>query len=209
MRVTVLVILALSLGSVCGGTALAQDGWYVVSHSLTNHVLRDVRFADANTGMAVGEAGTILRTTDGGVTWEVSRLPIATTGVLNGVFFNDANTGTVVGQDTPGRWYESIIFRTTDGGVTWGQQMSGPDVEIFDVSFADINTGIVVGWGGTIFRTTDGGVAWHDTTVDGGWNGVFLIDASTGIVVGFDGKIIRTTDGGVTWEHQVSGEPVN
>jgi hypothetical protein len=66
-----------------------------------------VSFTDANTGTAVGDAGTIVRTTNGGTTWVAQTS--GTGSFLFGVSFTDANTGTVVGG--PG-----IILRTTDGG---------------------------------------------------------------------------------------------
>ncbi|HYR54476.1 MAG TPA: hypothetical protein VEM39_00030, partial [Myxococcaceae bacterium] len=59
------------------------------------------------TGTAVGQSGTILRTTDGGEIWRPQ-----TSGTRNpilGVSFLDANTGTVVGG-------MGTILRTTTGG---------------------------------------------------------------------------------------------
>jgi photosystem II stability/assembly factor-like uncharacterized protein len=66
-----------------------------------------VSFVDANTGTAVGNYGTILRTRDGGVTWTPQTS--GTTNPLYGVSFMDANTGTVVGGT-------GTILRTTTGG---------------------------------------------------------------------------------------------
>jgi photosystem II stability/assembly factor-like uncharacterized protein len=77
-----------------------------------------VFFTDANTGTAVGHLGycsnwsgldNILRTTDGGLTWEPQSS--GTTNPLRGVCFTDANTGTVVGDS-------GTILRTTNGGVS-------------------------------------------------------------------------------------------
>ncbi len=47
---------------------------------------------DSDTVTAVGDLGTILRTTDGGATWTPQTS--GTTGPLYGVSFVDANTGT-------------------------------------------------------------------------------------------------------------------
>jgi photosystem II stability/assembly factor-like uncharacterized protein len=62
---------------------------------------------DANTGTAVGDFGTILRTTDGGATWR--RQFGGTLNDFSGVSFVDANTGTVVGDF-------GTILRTNTGG---------------------------------------------------------------------------------------------
>ncbi len=52
-------------------------------------------FADAQNGTIVGAAGTILRTTNGGETWDAQ--DSGTSANLAGVYFTDANTGTAVG----------------------------------------------------------------------------------------------------------------
>jgi photosystem II stability/assembly factor-like uncharacterized protein len=75
-------------------------------------------FNDANTGTAVGYLGycsswntahNILRTTDGGSTWEPQSS--GTSNPLRGVYFINAKVGTVVGDS-------GTILRTTNGGVT-------------------------------------------------------------------------------------------
>jgi photosystem II stability/assembly factor-like uncharacterized protein len=106
---------------------------------------------DANTGTAVGDNGTILRTTDGGATW--TRQTSGTTGILFGVSCVDANTCTVVGGMPLG----AIILRTTDGGCTWTLQTFGAQ-GLRGVSCVDANTCTAVGDFGTILRTTTGGL---------------------------------------------------
>ena len=73
----------------------SQDGWFWQNPSTTGNPLNDVCFIDANNGWAVGEYGTIIRTTDGGDNWTVQLQ--GKTYALNGVYFTDANNGTVVG----------------------------------------------------------------------------------------------------------------
>ena len=88
----------------------------IVGHASAHSWLYGVSFTDANNGTAVGVGGTILRTTDGGATWNLQSS--GTSVVLSGVAFTDANTGAVVGDG-------GLILRTTDGGATWNQQSSG------------------------------------------------------------------------------------
>jgi hypothetical protein len=57
--------------------------------------------------MVVGEGGTILRTTDGGITW--TKQSSGGGSILRSVFLANANIGTVVGDG-------GIILRTTSGG---------------------------------------------------------------------------------------------
>ena len=114
-----------------------------------------------STGWAVGEMGTIVKTTDGGTTWTQQKS--GTTSNLSSVVFIDTNTGWVT---CPGI---ERILKTTDGGATWTAQSSGSTKDFYSVAFADASTGWVVGgdwdddWastGGAILRTTDGGNTW-------------------------------------------------
>jgi photosystem II stability/assembly factor-like uncharacterized protein len=184
--------------------------------------LNDICFVGAETGTAVGTYGTILRTTDGGITWR----PQSAGGefFLNAVHFTDANTGTVVGFDNRGNPPEGIILRTTDGGGTWTRQTSGAQCMLNGVYFTNTDIGTVVGGGdwmcdahATILRTTDGGKNWvsqlSDTTVIA-FNAICLTDAITGTVLGYgkwgsvvtwESSILRTTNGGKDWLEQITG----
>jgi len=136
--------------------SFAESGWFLQNPMPTGNDLHAVAAPEPSTVVAVGELGTILRTTDGGATWT---LPSSeTTADLIGVCFVDANIGTAVGgfYDLP-PMAQRVIVRTTDGGVTWTRQLSERGDILRAVSFADANTGTVVGDYGTILRTTDGG----------------------------------------------------
>src|SRR6266481_6044467 len=73
------------------------------------NTLYGVSFTDANTGIATGDNGTIIWTTDGGNTWAIQSSGITNT--LYGVSFTDVNYGTAVGAS-------GTVLRTTDGGST-------------------------------------------------------------------------------------------
>src|SRR5436190_163137 len=113
----------------------AQARWVWQNPLPQGNTLYGVYFTDANTGTAVGENGTIVRTTDGGNSWvgQTSGTP----NNLNAVSFTDANNGTAVS------WY-GIILRTTDGGANWVEQTSGTKSFLYGVSFTDANNGTAV-----------------------------------------------------------------
>ena len=98
----------IGLGVIPSNVSLAQSGWFWQNPLPQGNPLNRVSFVDANTGTAVGDFGTILRTTDGGATWTPQTS--GTTNFLIGVSFVDANTGTVVSN-------YGTILRTTTGGV--------------------------------------------------------------------------------------------
>jgi polyhydroxybutyrate depolymerase len=160
--------------------------------------LYGVSFTDINNGTAVGDAGTILRTTDGGGNWIIQ--PSGTGYSLSAVHFTDSTTGTVVG-------YAGKILRTTDAGNTWVNQSSGLTNWLYGVSFANENYGWAVGASGKILHTTNGGNNWLQQS--SGTNqtlyGVSVVDLNNGVIVGANGTILRTIDGGNTWISQSSG----
>jgi len=160
---------------VCLSEAYAQSGWFSQSSS-TNNDLFGVFFTDVNTGTAVGDSGTILRTSNGGTNWTMQTS--GTLNLLQSVCFTDASTGTVVGKN-------GTILRTTNGGVSWTAQTSpfGSTKNLWQASFTDTNTGTGVGDDGIIIRTTNGGANWTSqtsgltiTVLDG----VHFIDANNG-----------------------------
>ena len=80
---------------------------------LANPAIKGLFFIDTQTGWAVGEAGTVLASRDGGASWQrqASGVPVA----LNGVFFTDARNGWAVGA-------QGLILATRDGGSSWAAE---------------------------------------------------------------------------------------
>jgi len=176
----------------------AQSSLFLQNPLSQGNSLNGVSFTDANNGTAVGDYGTILRSTNGGATW--TSQSSGTTRSLNGVSFTDANNGTAVGD------YGKIL-RTTNGGATWTSQSSGIGNWLHGVSFTDANNGTAVGANGWILRTTNGGATWTSPLPSAFVNrhGVSFTDANNGTVVGANGTILRTTNGGTSWTSQSSG----
>jgi photosystem II stability/assembly factor-like uncharacterized protein len=176
----------------------AEIVWTKQNSGMTTlQTLLDVHFIDANTGWVVGYGGTILKTTNGGVTWtpQVS----GTTAKLNAVDFYDANHGWVVGDG-------GIIRATTNGGVTWTGQTPG-GVNIAGVEFVSPDSGWVVGDGGLILHTTNGGTNWltQASGITADLTAVDFVSTSAGWVVGSGGVILHTANGGGAWTSRDSG----
>jgi len=164
------------------------------------NTLSDIDILNAATAIAAGARATVIKTTDGGTTWAVSREIQGLSTWLIGVSFADAVTAVAVGSD-------GVILRTANGGATWSLQASGTTDHLRGIDFGDATHGTAVGSNGTILRTSDGGVTWS-SQVSGtavSLSGVSFVDANTGSVVGVAGTILRTTDGGANWGTQVSG----
>ena len=193
------LILTISLLTLIVNISFSQPGWFWQNPLPQGNHLRDVKFINTTTGWAVGDYGTIIRTTNGGTNWILQSS--GTTNDLFGVSFIDANIGTAVGD------YGTII-RTTNGGTNWTGQISGTYRTLEDVSFTDANNGTAVGDYGTIRRTTNGGIIWTGQISGTTWTleDVSFTDANTGTAVGWGGTILRTTNGGVIFINQISSK---
>jgi photosystem II stability/assembly factor-like uncharacterized protein len=121
----------------------AQQGWYWQNPLPQGNRLRSVIFTNAKTGTAVGARGTILRTTDGSVTWMEQSMAAT----LMVVSFAKVNEGIVVGDG-------GTILHTSDAGVTWKAQTSGTKALLCGVSSYSPHIATIVGEGDIILRTT-------------------------------------------------------
>ncbi len=102
------------------------------------------------TGWMVGDGGKILKTTDGGRSWQEQ--VSGSTLDLNKVFTSDADHAWA----TTGA---ATLLRTTDGGNTWQALSLGEQQKLRAVNFASASEGQAIG-GGTVYATTDGGATW-------------------------------------------------
>ena len=151
------------LHSPCYAVLRTTDGGATWRDAMFNSGIDFASFA--NSTMGAGVYGlcelTVCRTairgtTDGGATWTTQffaswALPLPTdVFTLRGVVRVDSNTEIAVG--TGGK-----VMRTDDGGANWTTQTSGTNIGLFGVSFADPNTGVIVGGQEIILWTTTGG----------------------------------------------------
>ncbi|MFH1005001.1 MAG: YCF48-related protein [Bacteroidota bacterium] len=191
----IIIILSVVLGLQVGANAQ----WLSQSSGTNNH-LYSVYFTDANTGYAVGDYGTIRKTSDGGSTWSAQTSGTPSSYPLLSVYFTDVNTGYVVG-------YNGIILKTINGGSNWSAQSSGITGWLSSVYFTDANTGYAVGEQGTILKTINGGSNWSAQTsgIANDLFSVYFTNTNTGYAVGEQGTILKTINGGSNWSAQTSG----
>jgi hypothetical protein len=119
------------------------------------HTLAAVHWAAPGTAFAVGEAGTILRSTDSAHSWQ--HVSSGTTADLKAVAFTRTTYGVAAGES-------GSIVRTVDGGTTWNSASTGTTARLRGVAFADVRNLVAVGDAGTILRSADGGSNWAPVT---------------------------------------------
>lgn len=176
-------------------TTNGGNTWTMVYPGQTNVELYSVSFIDDLNGFVSGARGMILKTTDGGLTWnELTNIYINIIR-LDDVHFINSNTGIVVGDDG------GKIYRTSDSGTTWSLIESGITPVLRAVDFFDDNIGVAVGRYGIIRRTTDAGISWSNPQVNQATEqlfGLHILDDEFACAVG-ENTIVTTTDGGVNW----------
>jgi hypothetical protein len=148
---------------------------------------------------AVGDSGTVIKSTDGGLNW--FQLDFPNTENLECIEVENYASNIFVG----GSGFTAA--KSTDGGATWeiisiGDQNLEAGTSTFnDIYFYNDFIGFVGGPSGLVGRTTDGGISWTTLTIDGfvEINSFFFISPDSGIVVGSPGTARITTDSGKVW----------
>jgi photosystem II stability/assembly factor-like uncharacterized protein len=139
------------LGSLDGGRTFQPEP---VPPDARGSTLVDLAAPDPTHLYALGEEGSLLRSTDGGAHWE--RVPVAERTRLERVAFVDASTGWILGQRLDGT---SVVLLTTDGGGTW-RERGLPARDVRAIHFVNQELGWAVGRQ-TILVTRDGGKNWR------------------------------------------------
>jgi photosystem II stability/assembly factor-like uncharacterized protein len=150
-------------------------------------------------------SGSILHTTDGGITWKVQ-------GYTN-LHYNyaldaqDAARVAIASVRILSPAQERVVI-TSDGGSTWNPKNPGIVNYTYGIQYIGSTIWIASEYS-QIVRSTDDGIEWdwqHHAPL---WNSLTWSDAQTGWIVagsyvGSDGYCLRTTNGGATWERDPS-----
>ena len=184
-------------------------------------MLTAVRMLDAQTGWAVGHDAAILRTRDGGETWQlVHYAPQAQLPLLD-VWFRDADNGFAVGAF-------GTFLASADGGDTWicrngcweeddlldePPLLHAPDSEFADdfhlnaIVPAGSGRLFLAGEAGVLYRSDDDGGTWRalPSPYSGSWFGALALDPDTVLVAGLRGRLFRSQNAGESWTQIQTG----
>ena len=204
-------------------TILAVPSWTVQTSGVTVR-LRGVSAVSGQVAWASGAGSTVLRTIDGGKSWQ--KLTVTSDALdFRDVDAVNARTAYVLAI---GNGPASRIYKTTDAGRTWTLQFKNADQRAFldAMSFWDANNGIVFGDSVNgqfyIMMTSDGGRIWSrlpttDLPPALENEGAFAASGTNIAVFGkthawigtgaaAKARVLRTSDRGQTW--QISDTPL-
>lgn len=174
---------------------------WVANTSAQQGDIAQVTTLDNTTAFSFGVSGTIMKSTDQGITWTKQTTPNSTVVVENGLFI-DKTIGYAVCNN-------GSIWKSLDSGKTWSALSYKSNYVLYDMHFFNKDTGLIVGRSATLLRTTDGGATWtqiavpNQTTSD--WRDIIFINDTVGFVCGGSGSLAKTTDGGKSWSVISSG----
>jgi len=132
-------------------TSASGGNWYA-TYPHANGMLHDVCSNDGVTVWAVGEKGSIVRSTNGGDSWSVKGAAAAGSANLKAIEVLPSGDGFAAGKNK--------MLRTTDNGATWAAVTGPPVADVTSLDAVDADTVWVGTAGGNVFRSDDAGVTW-------------------------------------------------
>ena len=176
--------------------------------------LVDVFFLDKQHGWICGNYYAVIRTQDGGITWDVLNHNVG--GPFQSydiVKFISPDIGFMAGSKNT--MQNGVLQKTVNGGVTWIdinipaeiEGVSGMEIISQNEIWIGARNQVSTPNGGEIriYHTLDGGASWITTTLINygtGVNSIKFIDALHGrVLCGF--RMFITNNGGVAWQENI------
>ena len=186
----------------------------------TRVTLTSVFFIDDRQGWAAGHDTTILRTRDGGATWQTVYADPERDAPILDLWFKNARQGLAVGA-------YGLILVTSDGGDSWQDQKltvtgayaaqtntlldeagtPGLDLHFNQLQAAPAGQLYLAGEGGHLYRSDDGGKQWEQSPIPyaGSLFGTLPLDDPRLLAFGLRGHLFYSADGGRRWQAVETG----
>lgn len=184
-------------GGVVACTSDAGKKWRV--NKVSDVTFFDLSFPDAKNGWAVGEFETVIRTSDGGGSWQLQRggnTADFTTGPLFTVTFEDSLRGMASGL-------KGLMLVTTDGGKTWQERTRSVQDPAYVSTLQSLGDATERTWlggaAGTLSSSSDW-VKWSEENPTFNDIADLAFFERSGLAVGTDGTVLRSLDGGSRWQ---------
>jgi photosystem II stability/assembly factor-like uncharacterized protein len=176
-----------------GNVLLSNDGqqWQQVEVP-NNATLTRVRFADANTGWAVGYDGTVLQTADGGLHWTLLQHDASWGKPYYDLLALDAQQILLAGAN-------GTLKRSSDGGRTLVDITSDAfedSPNLYNLIVLSDSSLLLAGERGFLARSTDGGQSWLrlKSPYTGSYFGALAVGDSGAVIFGLRGNAFYAVD---------------
>lgn len=195
-----------SIGFACGGkrdvegsiykTENGGDDWSKIYSTDYNRCLYSITFLNDSIGFAGGDYMHLLKTEDGGDTWNVNWFKGDELAFheknrpdIKGFHFVSNSTGYFVGGEN---YSAGGTYFTFDGGLTW--EFDTVHHELNDVSFSSPDNGWVVGFGYAA-EITNGTTITEKAMPGDFYTGISYLEDDTYILVSNNGAILKYQNG--------------
>lgn len=184
--IIILVIFSLRL--------VAQWSW--LSPDPQGNNLNTIQLLNENVGLIAGDCETLLKTSDGGQSWNVIESSIS--GNITDIYFFDEFTGFAISNDLNDC---ATVYKTVNGGISWDHTVLQSTNAVLSIIFLNNSYGFITGAHGLLFKTTDGGINWVEQNIETEYkiNSVFFVNPDIGFAASEFGLIYKTQDGGESW----------
>jgi photosystem II stability/assembly factor-like uncharacterized protein len=162
----------------------------------TRATLTGVSLYDLTRGWAVGHDAIILRTRDGGLSWEIVYAAPEEERPLLDVWFENAEHGVAVGA-------YGYFLETRDGGDTWQpREISDNDYHLNHIAAASSGRLYIAAEAGTVYRSDDAGRSWEKlaSPYEGSFFGTLPMGEQRVYLYGLRGHLFHSDDAGVNWQ---------
>ncbi len=157
--------------------------------------LNDIFMVSTTTGYAVGVAGRVFGTIDGGENWKL--LTIGSTENYKDIQYVNPGVGYILTD-------AGKLYKTMDEGkslILVKEKIMGGFTNAFnDIHFLDQNVGFASTSMGNLYTTQNGGTSWTSMRIKEGKLSRFeFIDKNTGYIGSKNGIIYKTSNRGTSW----------
>ncbi|MBK6878582.1 MAG: T9SS type A sorting domain-containing protein [Ignavibacteria bacterium] len=152
--------------------------------------------------IAVGDAGLIFKSQNGGNSWASYTIPSvnfkSVASYNNSVWMSASN----------GKVYKTLKSNSPVNAIELGLTSS-----LNSIAFTSETVGYVCGDSGVVYKTINGGNNWTSAStgipVSVSLTAISFLDESKGIAAGKDGKVYTTVNGGAQWTAEATGATRN